>query len=486
MLQFWQLQKTPTQNRDFYIIRKVSDACVGVFILGGVKAMGNQDVDNTNKEKMGGGYQFVKLPENIRQMGEPPMQNRIYIEDYVMTYMHQIFQKKRESAIVVLLGKKGEKEAENAVFVYGAVEVELDLLSGSQNFNAETWDKIYEVLYEHFKGAEVLGWGLGVSMWNSRIDSIVHQVQEKHFAKEGMVVFLEDLSEKEEKIFCWQAGKLAELSGYIIYYEKNPQMQDYMLLGQPKKSFEAAYEDKVTATVRNVVHRNTEQGNPKKIAFYSAGVFLVLLTILGANLLVQSTKKIDSLEKTIETLSNAATGVTEAPAKKVVKKTDKQEKKNTGRQKETDKTEGKGKQGETAGPAETEKAKASAAPQETETARQTAPPALTDPALTKSAAATPPSLQAASTASPSAEKSSRTPKKTTEKSSQTPKPDNKAAQAVKRSASSYVVQSGDTLSQIVWRHYHTLSCMEMVKNANKIKNCDAIKEGQKLYLPAYP
>ena len=69
--------------------------------------MGNQDVDNTNKEKMGGGYQFVKLPENIRQMGEPPMQNRIYIEDYVMTYMHQIFQKKRESAIVVLLGRHG-------------------------------------------------------------------------------------------------------------------------------------------------------------------------------------------------------------------------------------------------------------------------------------------------------------------------------------------------------------------------------------------
>ena len=179
--------------------------------------MGTQDMDTTKKEKKSGGYQFVKLPENIRQMGEPPTKNRVYIEDYVMTYMHQVFQKKRENAIVILLGKKGEKEAQDAVFVYGAVEVELELLSGSQSFTADTWDKIYEVMYEHFQGAQVLGWGLGVNMWNSQIDSIVRQIQQKHFAKEGMVVFLEDLSEKEEKIFSWQEDKLAELPGYIIY-----------------------------------------------------------------------------------------------------------------------------------------------------------------------------------------------------------------------------------------------------------------------------
>ena len=410
--------------------------------------MGTQDMDTTKKEKKSGGYQFVKLPENIRQMGEPPTKNRVYIEDYVMTYMHQVFQKKRENAIVILLGKKGEKEAQDAVFVYGAVEVELELLSGSQSFTADTWDKIYEVMYEHFQGAQVLGWGLGVNMWNSQIDSIVRQIQQKHFAKEGMVVFLEDLSEKEEKIFSWQEDKLAELPGYIIYYEKNPQMQDYMLLGQPKKSFEAAYEDKVTATVRNVVNRNTEQGNPKKIAFYSAGVFLVLLTILGANLLVQSTKKIDSLEKTIETLSNAATNVTEVPVKSSPKKAEKKEEKKS--VKKTDK------------PA------------------ATLPPKLqpTSPAVTFPA--TPASEKVRETPK-AVKKSSKTPAP-----AKTPKPSSKPAAAVKRSASSYVVQSGDTLSQIVWRHYHTLSCMEMVKKTNKIKNRDEIKEGQKLYLPAYP
>jgi len=426
--------------------------CTGDFIFGGVKAMGYQNVDHTKKEKTSGGYQFVKLPENIRQMGEPPAKNRVYIEDYVMTYIHLVFLKKRENAIVILLGKKGEKEAENAIFVYGAVEVELELLSGIQSFTAETWDKIYEVMYEHFQGSEVLGWGLGVNMWNSQIDGIVRQIQGKYFAKEGMVVFLEDLSEKEEKIFGWQEDRLIELPGYIIYYEKNPQMQDYMLLGQPKKSFEAGYEDKVTATVRNVVHRNIEQGNPKKIAFYSAGVFLVLLTILGANLLVQSTKKIDSLEKTIETLSNAATNVTEVPAKKNVKKSEKKA------VKKTDKP-------------------ATPSPSPLQTAfPMVSAPSFPSPGKNREMPKT--VGQSNITPVPASKPSS--------KQVPTSKPSSKPVLAAKRSASSYVIQSGDTLSQIVWRHYHTLSCMEMVKKVNKIKNCDEIKEGQKLYLPAYP
>ena len=32
-----------------------------------------------------------------------------------------------------------------------------------------------------------------------------------------------------EKIFKWKDGNLKEQTGYYIYYEKNPQMQDFVL-----------------------------------------------------------------------------------------------------------------------------------------------------------------------------------------------------------------------------------------------------------------
>jgi len=406
--------------------------------------MANQETKNGVEKKE---YHFNTLPENIRQIGEPPENNRIYIEDYVITYIHQIFQKKQEQAIVILLGKKGEGAAQGLRFIYGAVEIELNVLEGNKDFTAKTWDKIHELIYQNFAGAQVFGWGCGISMWNSQAQDMVHSIQQKHFSQEGKILFLEDLNEKEEKIFCWRDGRLAELPGYVIYYEKNPLMQEYMLLGQPKRSLEETYNDKVTATVRSVVKKNMELKNPKRAAAYGVGVLLVILTVLGANLLIQSTKKIESLEKTIATLSNAAVTVTEEPTIKTT--SDPPLFPDKGKKKSNKKTK----------VPVIESPKVTKAPQITES------PVTKTPKTTKSPPAT------------------KTPKKTA-----APKPDKNASSKTKpvsARAASYVVRPGDTLSQIVWRQYHTLDCMKMVKKANHIKDGDKIKEGQLLILPAY-
>lgn len=425
--------------------------------------MGYQDTDSTGNK----GYTFDKLPENIRQMGEQPEKKRVYIEDYVVTYMHQIFRKKQEKAIVILVGKTGEREAADTSFVYGALEVELDIPEGAQKFNAETWDKIYELISRHFQGAQVLGWGCGVSMWNSRIDNAVQQIQKKYFKQEGKIFFLEDLSEKEEKIFKWENGALKKLPGYMIYYEKNPQMQDYMLLGQPKKSFESAYQDKVTANVRQAVQHKEEKAEPRKLAVYTAGVFLLLLTILGANLLMQSTRKIDDLEKTIETLSNAAISVTEAPQQIEAKKNKKE--KASGEKKKAADTTGNTTAVPSAADIQSEKEdeqNSTENPLVTELFKNTATPKVLEELVTPKPTAKPVKVK-------------NTPKPESTETKQQEKV------AMNQSAASYIVKAGDTLSQIVWRQYHTLSYMEAIKKVNHIEDGDKIMEGQIILLPAY-
>ena len=409
------------------------------------------------------GYTFNKLPENIRQMGEQPDEKRVYIEDYVVTYMHQVFRKKPDKAIVVLVGKKGEQEAKGTGFIYGALEIEVDILGGVQSFTDGTWERIYELIGRHFKGAQVLGWGCGISIWNSQTDSAVEQLQKKYFKQEGSLFFLEHISEKEEKVFRWENASLKELSGYVIYYEKNPQMQEYMLLGQPKKSFEASYQDKVTANVRKAVKQKEGNTEPKKIAVYTTGVFLLLLMILGGNLLMQSTRKIDDLEKTIETLSSAAIHVSETPQAKEKNSLSEMEKKK--------------KEQQTKVQEEINEDRMTENPLETASVKRTVPPV---------------SLEELVTPKPSentAPKKTARPEKTTEpvkKAEQGSADIEEQEKAVLRQRpASYVVKAGDTLSQIVWRQYHTLSCMEMVKNANGIKDGDKILEGQVLLLPDY-
>lgn len=439
-------------------------------------------MENQNAE-MNKEYSFRKFPENIRQVGETGQSNCIYIEDYVITYIHQIFQKKQEEALVILLGTVGEDRVHNIPFVYGAVMVEVAMKNAKEELTEQKWQEIHQQIYQHFTGAQILGWGCSVSMRNSQTEEMQQYIQNTYFQKEGMLFFWEDMSEKEEKIFCFQSGEWIEQSGYFIFYQKNPLMQDYMLLGKEEKSFEAEYNDKVTANVRAVVHRREEEKSSNHLAGYSAVVLLVLLTVLGANLLMQSTKKIDNLEKTIETLSNAATTVTEVPAisQEPEKKASAQPEKvkSTGKPQKEERKETPSKETDQCQSGEKNRVKVS----EKDTVKK-------DKSQEKTVK----------------EKREEEKTKTREKQRQSKKVKNKKEKDenkkvvsvstknvkgnkettfAKRKNASYVVRSGDTLSQIVWRQYHTMACMKLVKKANGIKNGDKIREGQKLILPAY-
>lgn len=464
--------------------------------------MANQEVDSAKEKRE---YKFNKLPENIRQMGEQPEKNRIYIEDYVVTYIHQVFQKRQDEAIVIFVGRKGEGQAKDCSFIYGAVDMDLDLLEGSKAFTKETWDEIYAKIYENFPEAQILGWGCGVSMWNSQIDRNVRQIQQKHFSQEEKMLFLEDLSEKEEKIYHWHNGQLEEMSGYVIYYDKNPQMQEYMLKGQPKKSFEAEYHDNVTTTVRDVIHRNEEREEPKKAAIYGIGAALILLTILGANLLVQSTKKIDSLEKTLETLSNATTSITSTPdgedSSQNKKETQSPATDNSQSQDTKETVKDNGDSQTTKAPAATSgqsqvteppatgniKPQATGETAGTNTQSQVtkAPEQTSQPQTTKSPVTANNKSQTTKSSSTNSSQSNTTQSSRKAKEKKESQTNTQETSALGKTSQSYIVRTGDTLSQIVWRQYHSMKYMDKVKKANKITNEDEIQVGQCLILPKY-
>lgn len=462
--------------------------------------MAEQEVDQAKEEAL---YQFDKLPENIRQIGEQPEKKRIYIEDYVNTYLHQYVKEHQEQGIVVFLGKMGEGEAEGIQFIYGAVDVELNIAEGEGAFTKNVWDKIYDLAHQYFPGAQVMGWSCGVSMLGSKLEKGIGQIQQKQFAQEGKLLFLRDFSEQEDKVFRWQRGRLCEISGHTIYYARNPLMQEYMLRGEPKKSMEADYEDKVMSSVRQVIRKKSEGVDVHRAAAYTTGFILVIFTLLGAALLRQSNRKIDSLERTIETLSGAA-AVATAPAEgtSLPKQSGaSKDKKDKSDKKETRKPEGEKKPVESAG---NEQKTPADGEQKTEqkTGEKQEPAALpTIPAPSPGATADILGGTAGDSIKKTLDEKLNENKKTGSEDTKNKGNENKGNEnkdtedkeakknttpAVSRVQESYVVQAGDTLSQIVWRQYHDLSCMEMVRVANDIEDTDKIREGQRIILPAYP
>ena len=425
-------------------------------------------------------YVYSRLPENIRQIGETNGSLKIYIEDYVMTYIHQIFTEKQEKAIVVFLGKKGREQATGCVFIYGAVQVQCDIMEGPKGLTANKWNQVYEEMNECFPGAQMLGWGCGVSMWNSRADVSVKQIHGKFFSENGKMLYVTDMSEKEEKIFVWNSGGLAEQPGFVVYYEKNPQMQEYMLKGKGKKSIEATYKDDVTENMRTVIKEKEDVKviKTKHIGYATIAAMFIMLIAVGW-LLQKSLDKIKYLEETVAAVesyigSNMVQAVMTDGSS--IKEQDGKKAKNqkTGG---TDKNNTNSKN-ETSGDINPEE-------ENKKTDNKDINNKNTD--NTGSSVKAIPSQSPASNNNNSSSKSNNSGNKKTNSKNNTGSNDGSAkkASAYNGKYDSYIVSAGDTLSQIVWRQYHSFYYLDKVMKANNIKNSDKIYEGDCIILPDF-
>lgn len=402
-----------------------------------------ETINGTKEEK--NIYSYREFPKNVRQIGVPLPGQKIYLEDYVITYLKQSFVHAQEPVVVLLLGKNGEEKAEKAAFIYGAMVLEEEGVLERGGISKEIWDQVYEKIRHNFPEAQVLGWACGVPMWSGSVDGQVRKLQKAEFPKENSTLFLWDLSEKEEKIFLWQRNMLKEMSGYYVYFEKNPQMQNFMLDDSKEpESIDGDYEDTVTVSMRHVIEEKEERKKNLQLLAYCGAVAAGIALLFGVHTMLDSTARIQKMEQTVDTL-----------------------------------TEYVGKQQEDV----------AAMSRQAEGTVQQIP------------------FQTAESATETPEPSSagdRSKRKTTEQIPQSQKKHQKMSRSsgekkssgetdVKKAErtsgrtekQSYIVRKGDTLSQIVWKQYHDLSYEKKVKKANGLKDADAIYEGQCLVLPKY-
>ena len=105
---------------------------------------------------------FPKLPKNIRQIGERDETVRLYVEDYVNTYLKRLYPTGGQDLRVgLLLGSAEEQEGTPYVFVDGAMEMEGVTAEGEQvSFSEEAWKKAYQNIEEQFPKRTVQGWFL--------------------------------------------------------------------------------------------------------------------------------------------------------------------------------------------------------------------------------------------------------------------------------------------------------------------------------------
>lgn len=391
-------------------------------------------------------YRFDKLPNNVRQIGEKQEGMRCYIEDYVITYMEETFAKNQEGTLLAFIGKKGWEEAENAWFIYGSVKMETTLEKGAEGISKEVWDKLIQQSAQFFPEGQILGWAASISMQNSHNENNIMQIHKTFFGQNSPICFVKNHGEQEEKFYCWKNGNLQKMSGYMIFYTNNPQMQEYVLQGSPQKSMEADYCDAVTKNVRSVIAKKNEKKWNRRMLRYAAGILMAGAFFVAVFMLIEGKEKIHSLENAVSTLSRRASESRDAV--NIEEKTGK-----SAERKQDEENE------DTPIPLETGKRELEKVGQASLVSKE--------------------ELESTQEEKKKRKMSEKKKKKEKEekKEKKTPAPTEEPKGAY------YQVLEGDTLSQIVWRQYRDMDYIEVVKEANGIENSNQIKAGEKLLLP---
>ena len=250
-----------------------------------------------------------KMPKNLRQIGSiNDMTKVIYVEDYVMSYMKQLSQKEQsESKIAVLLGKYIYSEDVKNIFIKGTIEMTNVDIRESDSFTDESWTDVYIKIKEYFSDVEIVGWaimGLGI-MFDS--EDKIEQIHTENFNGPNKVLLKFDAMEKEEHFYLVENNQFIQQKGYYIYYEKNEEMQNYMIEHNEKQKelIHEEYDDLATKRIRTVI----EDKNSKKIEksttrlTYAAGTLLAVIVLMVASTMLRNYHQMKNLETALYSLT---------------------------------------------------------------------------------------------------------------------------------------------------------------------------------------
>ena len=259
-----------------------------------------------------------KLPKNIRQIGAPSSNKRIYMEDYVVTYLNYIARPGSTRARgAILLGEVKNTEVGDVLFISGAVEAQnLEFDMDESEFTKEAWSDIYEQVKEYFPDLSVVGWFLSRMGFSTAINDKIEKMHVDNFPGKDKVLYVTDSLEADDAFYMYERGQMIKQKGYYIYYEKNEAMQNYIIKqkGGVAEEENTEIHRKDEEIIKSYREKNNRvQGNKASGVnlLYVASSFVVLAMLAMGVTVVSSYDKMKEMEVSINRLELTADVTTE-------------------------------------------------------------------------------------------------------------------------------------------------------------------------------
>ena len=249
-----------------------------------------------------------QFPKNVKQIGNVSDSPRIYVEDYVETFLNQLEEQGREVTITAfLLGEKVQIEGEECIFVTGALQVK-DSISEEINpvITKEELETAKVESREYFHEMDIIGWFQTVPDRPLALSREMAKAHEKLLPEKYSLLILK--GQEEELYFAYKFKELMEIGGHYIFYEKNPDMQSYMIRERRQIGVTPSevVEDRAAKDFRSTIKGRMEVREQRRESryVYLTSVLLVVIVLAIGISTMNNYDKMNSVQNSIETLSS--------------------------------------------------------------------------------------------------------------------------------------------------------------------------------------
>lgn len=431
-----------------------------------------------NKEQANGNEGYFHLPKNIRQVGDTNGRERIYLEDYVGTFLKKYFSAP-EGRAAILFGEFKWADGISYFFIRSAAAIHtMEPAPDHLVFDDAVWTEVHDVMEKYFKSQQILGWALSLPGYGEDLNEQIIRTHLNHFGGNDKTLFRVNGQEKEETFYTYEGGTLRSTGGFYIYYEKNEPMQSYLIDQNQNRSIEngESVPDRAVSDFRKMIE---EKSGEEPEHDHRKPILYAMTACAAAALLVTVTQKYGDVlplpgktkEQTVAVAGNA--------------------------QGEKPQTVSETSAGEAEPSTETESAGTTAGA-ELETGSESGDPAdngeqspsgaeLSGGGEQSSSSTDPASGEQMGEAARNTDTAQADPVSGNEEGDPSGSGENASGNETTETAAQvwqeYTVQKGDSLSKISERYYGTMSRVKDICELNQIAVEDLIYAGQKIYLP---
>ena len=247
--------------------------------------------------------------KNIRQIGTPTQEDKIYIENAVYARIHE--EDYAEKKVFVFMGHTECIQGRYTTFIEAAIPVlKMEFAQNVPQWNNRAWSDVFREVKRSYENSIIVGWAMDQKGYAPSMTPELEAIHREQFGGAHQVLFLMDSIEGEETFYINKGNWLQKKEGFYIFYARELRQvcPPEVVVEMPKRTRigtvpENRERDERARYRKNMQQKETVPETPRVTSYAMTAAVALLVVIVGLGV-VQDRIHIPGVQKVMQTIAD--------------------------------------------------------------------------------------------------------------------------------------------------------------------------------------